>query len=160
LVRDVYRENEGDRERLKQSLTAQLQLIDDRLTRLTDLLIDTAIDRATYNARREQYLMERQGLVEQLAIADQRSPVEAMFEEFERHNREFLRYETLLDDEKRELLDIVCSNFSVRGESSTFTMRTPYREIAESDDPQRCAHGRDDVRLKRIVETLKNILEQ
>jgi DNA invertase Pin-like site-specific DNA recombinase len=159
LVRDIYSEQEGDIERLKASLTLRLQHLDSRITRLTDLLIDEAIDRATCNARKEQLLMERQGIVEELERSNRPSPLQELFEEFERNNRELLRYESLLDDEKRELLDIVCSNFSVHGESPTFTLRTPYREISEIEDFEECAHHRDNVRIRGILSILKNIAE-
>ncbi len=159
LVEDEYRGGQGDREMQKVSLTLRLQHLDDRITRLTDLLIEEAIDRATFNARKEKLLMERQGIIEELGRADRPSPLQELFEEFERNNSELLRYELLLDDEKRELLDIVCSNFSVSGESPTFTLRTPYREIAESENLDECAHHRDNVRIKHILCILKNIAE-
>jgi len=154
LVADEYRACEGDAERLKASLTLQLQHLDDRLTRLTDLLVDNAIDLATFNARKEKLLLDRQGVLEGLQCASERSPLAELFEEFERNNRELLRYETLLDDEKRELIDIVCSNFAVREKSSTFALRKPYREIAEIEDFEGCAHHRDNVRAKHILEIL------
>jgi hypothetical protein len=97
--------------------------------------------------------------VEGLERTNRASPLEELFAGFERNNRELLRYETLLDAERRELIDIVCSNFSVSGKSSTFALRTPYREIAELDDLPECAHHRDDVRTKRIFDVLKNIAE-
>lgn len=154
LVADECRAREGDAERLKASLALRLQHLDDRLTRLTDLLMDDAIDLATFNARKERLLLDRQGVLEEQKRASGRSPLAELFEEFERNNRELLRYETLLDDEKRELIDIVCSNFAVHAESSTFRLQTPYREIAESDDSEGCAHHRDDVRTKRILDIL------
>jgi len=159
LVEDEYRGRQGDREMLKASLTLRLQHLDDRLTRLTDLLIDEAIDRATYNARKEKLLMERQGIIEELARADRASPLQELFEEFEHNNTALLRYEIMMDDEKRELLDIVCSNFSVSSESPTFTLRTPYREISELENLDECAHHRDNVRIKHILCILKNIAE-
>jgi DNA invertase Pin-like site-specific DNA recombinase len=159
VVRDIYSEQEGDSEPRKASLTLRLQHLDDRTTRLTDLLIDEAIDRTTFNARKEKLLMERQGIVEELERADRPSPLQELFEEFERNNRELLRYETLLDDEKRELLDIVCSNFSVSDKTPTFTLRTPYREISEIEDLEECAHHRDNVRMRHILSILKNIAE-
>ncbi|HEY1613094.1 MAG TPA: recombinase family protein [Rhizomicrobium sp.] len=159
LVEDIYRESQGDSEMRKASLTLQLNRIDDRLTRLTDLLIDEAIDLATFNARKEKLLMERQAVNEELARADQYSPLQDLFEMFERNNRELLRYESMLDDEKRELIDIVCSNFSVCGKNATFTLRTPYKEIAEIEPAQECAPERDDVRARRIFDILKNLAE-
>ncbi len=159
LVKDEYRATEVDIERLKTSLTIRLQHLDDRLSRLTDLLIDNAIDRAAFNARKEKLLLERQGIVEDLERVDRPSSLSELFAGFERNNRELLRYETLLDDEKRELIDIVCSNFSVCGETPAFTLRTPYREIAELQDSEECGHYPNNVRTRRILDILKNTAE-
>ena len=139
LVEEAYGTQAGDAERLKASLTLRLRHLDDRTTRLTDLLIDSAIDQLTFNARKEKLLLERQGIVEELERANRRSPLQELFEEFERNNRELLRYEMLLDDEKRELIDIVCSNFSISENNPVFTLRTPYKEIAEIEDFDGCA---------------------
>jgi DNA invertase Pin-like site-specific DNA recombinase len=160
LVEDEYRAREGDTERFKASLTLRLQHLDDRITRLTDLLIDNAIDNDTFNARKEKLLLERQGIVVELERTNRPSPLQELFAGFERNNRELLRYETLIDDEKRELIDIVCSNFSVCEKTSTFALRIPYREIAELDDFTECAHHRDDVRIRHILSILRNIAEK
>ena len=160
VVADDCQSREGDAERLKASLTLRLQHVDDRTNRLTDLLIDSAIDLSTFNARKQQLLMERRGIVEELERSNRPSPLQDLFEEFERNNRELLRYESLLDDEKRELIDIVCSNFSVHEEFSTFTLRTPYKEIAEIDNHEPGAPVRDDVRIRRILSILKNLAEE
>ncbi len=159
LVEDIYLEQDGGIEQLKASLSLRLQHLDNRCTRLTDLLIDQTIDRDTFNARKEKLLLERQGILAELKRAARPSPLVELFEEFERNNRELLRYETLLDDEKRELLEIVCSNFSVYGKTPTFALRTPYKEIAESGNFAECAHHRDDVRTRRILDILRNIAE-
>jgi site-specific DNA recombinase len=159
LVEDEYRTTTGDSERLKSSLTLRLQNLDDRTTRLTDLLIDGAVDQPTYNVRKEKLHMERRGILDELERTNRPSPLQDLFEEFERNNRELLRYETLIDDEKRELIDIVCSNFSVQGKTSTFTLQTPYDEIAQIELSEECGHRRDDVRTKHIFEILKRVAE-
>jgi DNA invertase Pin-like site-specific DNA recombinase len=155
LVEEAYGTQASDAEQQKASLTLRLQLLDDRSTRLTDLLIDNTVDHSTFNARKEKLLLERQGIVENLEQADRRSPLQDLFELFERTNSELLRYEKLLDDEKRELIDIICSNFSVSENNPVFTLRTPYKEISETEDSDGCAHRRDDVRTKRIFDIMK-----
>jgi site-specific DNA recombinase len=160
LVANECRDFESDAARLKTSLLLRLQHLDDRTTRLTDLLVDGAIDQVTHNARREKLLMERQGILNDMEGVNSRSPLLELFEEFERNNRELLRYEMLLDDEKREIINIVCSNFSVNGEKSVFTLRTPYKEIAESQDFSKCPHHRDDVRTRDVFAILKSIADE
>lgn len=158
LVEDMCRQRLDAGERLKASLTLRLQHVDNRLGRLTDLLIDGSIDRDVFHSRKEQLLLERQGILAELQRTD-RSPLMELFTEFERNNSELLRYESLSHDEKREMIEIVCSNFSVCGKNPIFTLRTPYREMAERGIFSECAHHRDDVRTRLIADVLQNIAD-
>ena len=107
LIRAICSEQERDTSQLQASFSLSLQNVDARLTRLTDLLIDGVIDRETCYARKEGLLLERQGIVEALNRAKHQLPLAEHFERFERTNHKLLGYEMLIDDEKRELLDIV-----------------------------------------------------
>ncbi|MBV8977713.1 MAG: recombinase family protein [Alphaproteobacteria bacterium] len=153
----IYGNRNADREAMRTSLKLRLDQIEARTNKLTDLLIDEAIDRDTYNARKEQLLLERRGLEEQLAHIDERSPFETLLEMFERNNRKLLRYESMTDAEKRELLEIVCSNLAASRESLGITLRTPYQEIITNADPCFSAPVRNDVRTEDIVRLLKKI---
>ena len=145
-LRDMVEEecrHQGDSiEKLKASLSLRLQNLDARIGRLTDLLIDGTIDTATFHARKESLLIERRGLTEQLERSDLRAPLKELFDRFELQNSELLRYETLTCDEKREMLQIVCSNFSVDGKNPVFTLRNPYLEIAKRQTLHEGAPGR------------------
>ena len=160
FVEDICREREGDRARRLTSLNLRLQQTDTRITKLTDLLLDDVIDKETFYFRKEKLLLERRGIAEALENADGRSPVEVLFEEFERNNRELLRYESMLDAEKQQMLQIICSNFSVTANSLSFTLRSPYKEIAESAVATECGHFRDDVRTRTVITILKNYAER
>jgi DNA invertase Pin-like site-specific DNA recombinase len=115
LIAAEFLSSHADRERLVVSLGLRLSKLDARLARLTELLLDDAIDRNAYNVQRESLLMQRQGLLGELERAKRHSPLQSLFEEFERQNNQLLGYESLTDDEKRKMVDIVCSNFSVSG---------------------------------------------
>ena len=160
LAADIYRKRHGDGERLRTSLNLRLAQADDRLNRLTDLLIDASIDTDTHNARREKLLLERQGILDELEKADRRTPFQELCEEFGQTNIELLRYESLSKEEKRELLNIVCSDFSVSRESATFALRTPYKEIAELVDSSECDQKRDEFRIKNILSILEKLADQ
>ncbi len=155
LVADESRKLSADAETIAASLNLRLSHLDGRLSRLADLLLDAAIDLLTFNTRREQLLMERQGILNAIDAAKKEPPLERLFAEFERNNRKLLRYEMLTTDEKRELIEIVCSNFSVHGETPVFTLRSPYKEIAESGEFAECGPHRDRVRTLRLFEILK-----
>jgi site-specific DNA recombinase len=160
IVDDACSEWQVDVQRLRTSLDLSLQHAERRIARLTDLLIDESIDRTTYNERKEQLLKDRQGALDELSEIHTRSPLTDLFDEFERNNNELLRYELMTGDEKRELLEIVCSNFSVCGKSSTFTLRTPYKEIAQLNDSTECAPNQYDVRTFGVFDILKRIADE
>jgi hypothetical protein len=162
LVEHEYRARQGEQGRLKASLVLRLQHLDDRLTRLTDLLIDEAIDQPTFAVRKEKLLLERQRILDEMRRADHASPLQDLFDEFERENSKLVRYESLTDDEKRELIDFICSNFSVRGKTPTFTLRSPYFELAKLEQDVECGHHRDDVRTrsKKIFEIIKSLADK
>jgi DNA invertase Pin-like site-specific DNA recombinase len=154
-LEEEYKAQDGDRAELRAALKLHLDQLDGRISRMTDLLIDMAIDQPTFATRKEQLLLERQKLVEELGRARQCSLLRDIFGEFEQHNNELLRYEILSGDEKRELIEIICSNFSVTAENIVFELRNPYKELANLDPYSGCAHQRDDVRTFRAVEILK-----
>jgi len=155
LMEKASEHQRNSQKKLTTSLELRLARFDSRLDRLTDLLIDGAIDEASHHARRERLLMERQGVIDALKCAKCESPIATLFAKFERQNRKLLGYESLFDDEKRELLEIVSSNFSVRGKNVEFTLKSPYREIAETDDFQECPHRRDESRTLAMLEVLR-----
>lgn len=91
----------------------QLGKIDDRLERLTDALIDSLIDRQTFNDRKERLLLERSRLAEAARQTD-----------YEPGNvRGFLElikslaatYEIALPPEKRQITQLATSNRRVAG---------------------------------------------
>jgi DNA invertase Pin-like site-specific DNA recombinase len=160
LVAEELQNEEASVSTFRKSLSLRLGQIDARIDRLTDLLIDEAIDRDSYNDRKEQLLKERQDLLTRLNDAHLRSPLATLYELFERKNTSIFQYETLAFDEKRELIDSICSNFSVSGKTAAFTLLSPYREIAELPISSSSALQRDEVRIKRIFDILKSVAQQ
>jgi site-specific DNA recombinase len=160
MVEEEERRLGETREDRKATLTLKLGYTDERVGRLTDLLLDGAIDTATYRERKERLLMEKQGLREQLARDDTASPLKELYQRFERQNGQLLRYETLSVDQKREMLQIIGSNFFVRGKNAVFTLQSPYQEIAEFEDSDECGHLGYDVRTRHVFEVFKIIAER
>jgi hypothetical protein len=148
------RSRADDIEQRKAWLTLNISRTDDQLTRLTDLLIDGAIDKEVHNARREKLLMAKQGFVEALNTADGVHPLLRAFERFELNNSALSLYETAIDDEKREMFKTIGSNFVADANGAVFTPRSPYREIADCDQFYECGPERDDVRTFRAFEAL------
>jgi len=159
MIAEECRSKASASEDLKTSLRLRLQNIDDKLNRLTDLLVEDVVDKATFNARREKALIDRQGIAQKLSALDTAFPLEELFEKFERTNTELLRHELLRGDEKRNLLESVCSNFAADAQNLVFTLRNPFHELAKLANSWASGPYRDDVRTFQIFEILKRTAE-
>jgi site-specific DNA recombinase len=138
------------------SLKLRLAQCDDRLSRLTDALIDCRLDKEAFDVRKERLLGEKRGLLDQLEGMNGEPPWLKLYREFELKNSQLLRHETLLDAELREIVDSICSNFSVVGKEPTITLHSPYREVAELARNDLGGPHRGDVRT--IAEEILSIL--
>lgn len=107
-----------DKQTTEQAAAARLQIHDEqsRLERLTDLLVDGALDTATYQKRQRASRLRLAELQEQIAeLPDQ--------DEVERNRRDFLElmkslcllYEMAKPLEKREIVENAFSNRAVAG---------------------------------------------
>jgi len=161
LVEVESRNHRDEQAKLHTALMLQLRHLDGRMERLTDLLIDGTIDGPTYNVRKEKLLLERAAIEERIKRADTVSPLADLFEKFERCNGELLRYKLLAESEKRELVQMTCSNFSANEKEPVIMLKSPYLELQELGRFQECAPHRGDVRTKsqKIFEVLKSIAE-
>jgi hypothetical protein len=159
MLEDECHQHESEREQRHNALKLKLANIDARSERLTDLLIDGTIGQADYNSRKERLLLDRQSVATDLK-ADPLAPFAALLQELQRNDRDLLRYEELTRDERRELIEIVSSNFTVSGKNPVFVLRSPYREIAEARERLECEHSRDCDRTFRLFEMLKSYSEQ
>jgi DNA invertase Pin-like site-specific DNA recombinase len=155
VIRDAAAAQETDLQKYRRSLELKLKKIDTRLARLTDLVVDEAIDTTTFKARKEMLLKERQGVLDAILRQTAKSPLQNTLEGFERNNNLILRYETMDDPEKRELLENLGSNLEANEKNAVFRLYSPYAEIARLDFPMRCGLHRNDVRTFRVMEILE-----
>jgi len=114
------------------SLHVQIGKCNERLEHLTDALLDGAITKEIFDHRNARLLGERRDLQDRLAALGGEAEWLKQYREFELNNNQLLRYETLIDDEKRDLVSSLCSNFALEGRKTVFTLRFPYKEIAET----------------------------
>ena len=129
LVLDLIEEERaGDGDRT-QHVNRDLALLEDRLQRLTDAMIDGAIDKTAYNERRTKLLMERRDLRERVANAEGKRFWETVLKKFERGNVAQQGYIDAIGDEKTELLKSIGSNLVATGKSLEFPMDFPFLDI-------------------------------
>jgi hypothetical protein len=106
-----------------------LALLDQRLTRLTDVLIDGTIDKSTYDERKADLLSKGQALKEKLENDTEMTYWQDVAEKFELANTAYLSYLSANDEEKRNIVKLVSSDFSVEGKEPVLSMFFPFDEI-------------------------------
>jgi DNA invertase Pin-like site-specific DNA recombinase len=104
---------------------------DERLSRLTDAVIDGLIDKAAYDDKKAALLMERRGLLDQLEHPPQGTMAERLLEKFELANVAYLGVVSAINDEIRESLNQTTSNLAVEGKYLVIKPRFPFDEVAK-----------------------------
>jgi hypothetical protein len=141
------------------ALTLRLGRVQDRLRRLTDVFLDGEIEKLLFDERKETLLMERREIEDQLAASEEgrEVPIPVKIQDFlELAQSAHSSYEAGLDDEKRQLIEIVTSNRTVQGKNVKIMLKEPFRLIAErapisNGAPYRTTHRKLDEVLAGLV---------
>jgi site-specific DNA recombinase len=115
------------------SLQLQLDQIENRLARLTDLLLDRAVDTDVFNEKHEALLTERARVRERLVDARRGSAhsIEQATRTVELAKSPSTLYKLASPQKKRELAKTLLSNLSVSGKNVDVTLALPFRLIAD-----------------------------
>lgn len=119
----------------EQALTLQRDQIQSRLAKLTDLMLDGAVDQALFDAKRKMLLLEQASVAEKLT--DLKAGSDRAIEKAEKtvelaKNASFLYKSASLDD-KRRLLKTVLSNLTVSRKKVAISLSDPFRSMAERE---------------------------
>jgi hypothetical protein len=160
LVADARSTRSADAERDEKSLKLRIMRCDERIARLTDALLDITISKEVFDQRHAGLLGERRDLNDQLAALGSEPVWLKLYREFELENPQLLRYGLLLDAEKRDLVSALCSDLGVEGKKPVIALRSPYKEIAETQSLLLGGPCRDDVRTRaqKIFDILHTII--
>lgn len=148
-IRDLLAEHGNGlaNERGEREATIRLLIgkCDERITRMTDALIDGLIDKETFDHRNAIILAEKRGHKDRLErIASEPSLAERIREKVELANTAYLSYESGNPSEKRDLMLSLMSNFVGSGKSPAITLKSPFREYwnwRKSNDCDPCKDG-------------------
>jgi hypothetical protein len=135
----------------------------ERLSRLTDMLIDGTLDQPLFNAKKEALLMERLSLEEQLdQLANAPMSGEKVMGSLELGISAYVRYKSGFAHEKRDLVSRICSNLSGQGNEPVFALYSPYHEWQKQAETHRCDLRRDSsrTRVKKLFEILVAAADQ
>lgn len=140
LIEEEKQKSKAARPAVEKRLKFQADQIDYRLSTLTDLLIDGALDRAAYEAKRSTLLSEQVRIREAMVkLVDDIDPALAQLEKtVELAKSPSMLYRTAPVAEKRDLLKTLLSNLSVSAKEVEITLALPFRLIADRDKNADC----------------------
>ena len=122
-------------EQVKKQLLMQFSNIETRLARLADAYMDEVFDRETYFAKKNELILKQREIKEKLEpeSADEADFVKQFDEFLELVKSARLSYESAKESEKREMVEIVVSNFVVQGKSVSIKLKKAFEVIAERE---------------------------
>lgn len=140
-----HEERKNDKQRnkkLSRSLDGQISLVDQRIERLMDALLDEVIDDQAYEKRRTKLLHQKR------AIEERRSNIVAGIDGIGQRMEYFLEqlkslknhYNLLETAEKREMVKITTSNIVSDGYIVEISMRSPFAEMINYMGVPVCDH--------------------
>lgn len=117
----------------RQQLLLRQDLIKERTSRLADGYMDGVFDKETYLAKKNALVFEEQNLKEQITKSKNiNEQILTRFELFlELANSAYLSYQSAKPEDKRDLAEIITSNFIGKGKSVLITLEKPFQMVAE-----------------------------
>lgn len=143
-----YADGAQKRAESEAAIRVALGKCDERISRLTDALVDGHLDKDAFAERNGQLLMERRSLRDRLEhVGDQPSRVDIVMENLGRANMAQLAYDSANPDEKRKILRELTSDLLAHGKYLEIRLRKTFSAIEnwcliQSGAPCPCAPWR------------------
>jgi DNA invertase Pin-like site-specific DNA recombinase len=120
---------------LSHSLNLRLGSLDDRLERITDLLIEGTLDKDHYESEKRKVLAKQQELNEQqtLVSSEKTHYLKNIQDFLELAQKPKLLYDLANCDEKRELLELLTSNLQIEGRKLVISMVSAFYSLVNRD---------------------------
>jgi len=163
LVDKLIDEERSDEAQRVERVARDLALIDERMHRLTDLLLDGTIDRDTYQERKKALLWRKRELEEIRSRDSHLSFWSGIRADIERANAASNLFQMADPDEKREILKSLTSNLVAREKELVFPMRSPFAEVRQwailnECDPDRPHPRNDDTPKAARAPAIKSLM--
>lgn len=131
-VKSKYGELEVLKENKLEILKMQLEQCRQRLSKLTDFFVDDVIDQDIFIKKKNSLVIEENKLQEEIGGFDeiQRTALTKAEQFLELVNRAYLSYKWGTEEERRELVKFVTSNFSVKEKSVLVKLNLPFEMVA------------------------------
>jgi len=128
VIREGIAKDEREKDQAAEQAARDIALIEQRIERLTDAVLDLTIDKATYDARKAVLIAQKNALQDRVRFSGS-TKWQIISEWFELGQSALLGYETGSDDEKRGIIKSVSSNLIVSGKQSLFPMLFPFSNL-------------------------------
>ena len=148
-LRKINIENKNDwfstQEKIAKGHTLQIRQLEMKVQKLIDMYLEDAIDKDHYSKQREELLLKIQDIKSQQAqLSESKDLIFKGIDNFlELCKTPIKAYDSGILEEKRELLEIITSNLTVDQRKVSFSMVSPYLELANRDFLSLCALKRD-----------------
>lgn len=132
-VKSKYGELKVLKENKIEILNMQLEQCRRRLSKLTDFFVDGLIDQEIFINKKNNLVIEERKLQEEVNGFDeiQRMALSRAEQFLELANQAYLSYKWANEEEKRELVKYVASNFFVRGKYVSIKLNLPFEMVAD-----------------------------
>ena len=155
LLASLVLTEQGERQTASETITRDLALVDERLSRLTDAVIDGIIDKAAFDERKARLLAQKRRVQDQLGDGLSLPFWSKIVGLFERGLVAQQGYISGNVAEKRQMVELVSSNFLVRGKYPLFTMNFPFDEVANWSKTINGEPYRGAVRTRTLIDRLE-----
>ena len=155
-IKSKYGELELLKENKLQILNMQLEQCRVRLSKLTDFFVDGVIEQEIYLNKKNALVIEEKKLQDEISGFDeiQRTALTRAEQFLELVNRAYLSYQWGKEEERRDLVKFVTSNFFVRGKSVLIKLNLPFEMVVNrSSEPGGGPH-------RVIPRTLASLVDQ
>lgn len=162
-LRETFRElvagEQADTTTFKEHIVRDLALVEQRLERLTDALIDGTIDTSAYQDRKTSLLTQKASLKARQNNGEYSTFWKIVVERFERGITAQQSYISANTEEKREAVKIFGSNLLARGKSLEFPMYFLFDEIRNCSISSNGGPHQGAVRTHRCRKLIKAIAD-
>jgi len=132
----------------RKAVELELNSVNAKIERLTDLVLDDLIDKAEYTQKKEALNEKRVQLSEELSTDTTLTPERDDLRTSDLKNTANLwkDFENGTYSEKRQVISNITSNFFLEGKKLMVELKEPYEQLAKSLSVPACSPQRDDLR--------------
>lgn len=162
LIQERRQNNDQNRITAERALRLERDQIQNRLSKLADLVVEGTLERSLYQTKQQQLLVKGTAVAEKLQDLERGggSMLDRLERTVELAKSPSILYKTASLEQKRELLKTLLSNLTVSSKNVEITLSVPFRLIAERRKDAECRANRGTCRTwEQIIYELYGYLD-